>query len=331
MYKNILITGGLGYIGSHLADRLAHTLGNRIRIIVVDNLINSYPVSRKEFCIENIDINDLQELEKIFAKYEVDFVFHFAALTDARESRAKSFEYYNTNVGGTINVLKCIRKFKLDRFVFASSCSVYGNTRGSITEDISPSPISIYGKTKLICEEIIQEFCDEYHVESIVLRLFNVAGALSDGRMGENSKRKTRIFTNICDSVLLNKKFNIYGKDYETKDGTCGRDYIHVEDVAEICEKILLSFTENKFSIFNVGSGNLITNLDIVKEVERISGKKLNLFFKKGDVSDPSSVHANIGKLVKRYNWKPSRSSLKNIASTSLEWFSRGLDISFDK
>jgi UDP-glucose 4-epimerase len=329
MYKNILITGGLGYIGSHLIDRLNKTFGSDMRIIVIDNLVNSYPNNQKGFIVENIDINNLEKLDNIFAKYKIDFAFHLAALADARESQIKPFEYFNTNVGGTINVLKCIQKYNLKRFLFTSSCSIFGNTIGSVSEETTPNPISIYGKTKLICENIIKEFSNEYQIESIVLRLFNVAGAHSDGRLGENSKRKTRIVTSVCNSVLQNKTFSIFGKNYETKDGTCGRDYIHVEDVAEICEIIMLtSFFKSKFNLFNIGSNNLITNLDIVNEVENVTNQKINLIYEEGDNADPSSVHANIDKLIKHYNWKPRKSSLNNIITTSWKWFSKinGID-----
>jgi len=323
MYKNILITGGLGYIGSHLVDRLNKS-SNDIKIIIVDNLANSYQNDRKGFIFENIDINNLERLDNVFNKYRIDFVFHLAALVDARESQLRPFEYFNTNVGGTINVLKCIQKYNLKRFLFTSSCSIFGNTSGSVTEETIPNPISIYGKTKLICENIIQEFSYEYQIESIVLRLFNVAGAHSGGHIGENSKRKTRIITSVCNSVLQNKAFSIFGRNYKTKDGTCARDYVHVEDVAEICEKVMSTTRFNyKFNTFNVGSNNLVTNLDIVKEIENVTNQKINLIYEESDKADPSSVYSNIDKLIKYYDWKPSKSSLNNIIATSWRWFSK--------
>lgn len=323
MYKSILVTGGNGYIGSHLVDRLKSTHGTDVKIIVVDNLVNSSLQNHSEFIFENVDITNKELLNKVFTKYNIDFVFHLAALADARESQKIPFEYFETNVGGTLNVLRCIQEFKLNKFVFASSCSVYGNADGLIDENTDTNPISVYGHTKLICEKIIQDFSKEYKIQSVILRLFNVVGAHANGHIGEKSKKVTRIITRVCNSVLQNKTFSMYGKNYKTKDGTCGRDYIHVEDVAEIFEIIMQKVLDNAPDsvIFNVGSGNLTTNLEIVNEVQKFTGKKVDIIYEDENDADPHSVHSNITKLKKYFDWKPTRSSLGNIILTSWKWF----------
>lgn len=324
MYKNILVTGGNGYIGSHLVDRLKGTLGTDAKIIVVDNLVNSSLQNQPEFIFENIDITNKEMLSKVFAKHNIDFVFHLAALADARESQKIPFEYFETNIGGTLNVLRCIQEFKINKFIFASSCSVYGNAEGLIDEDTDTNPISVYGQTKLICEKIIQNFSKEYKIQSVVLRLFNVVGAHANGHIGEKSKKVTRIITKACNSVLQNKTFSIYGKNYKTKDGTCGRDYVHVDDVAEIFEIAMQKELKNATDsvILNLGSGNLTTNLEIVNEVQRVTGKKVDIIYEDANDADPHSVHSDISKLKNYFNWKPTRSSLGNIIETSWNWFS---------
>src|SRR5688572_28657145 len=170
MYKKILITGGAGYIGSHLVQKLKSDFGSKVEIVIVDNLSNSFEADLNNVFFEKVDINDSVKLSKIFSKYNFDFVYHLAALADARESQKIPFEYYQTNVGGTINVLNCIKNNKIKNFLFASSCSVYGNADSLITENTKLNPISVYGRTKLICEEIIQEFSNEFKINSIIFR-----------------------------------------------------------------------------------------------------------------------------------------------------------------
>lgn len=323
MYKKVLITGGAGYIGSHLAHEIKTNFGDKILVVIADNLVNSYKPKIKGVVFENTDITDMRSLSKIFSKYNFDFVYHLAALADARESQSIPFEYYKTNVEGTINVLDCIKKNKIKDFFFASSCSVYGNAGGEITEDVDLKPISVYGQTKLISEKIIEKFSYEFNINSTIFRLFNVAGAQSDGRLGELSKKKTRIITKACFAVLNNDTFKIYGKNYKTKDGTCGRDYVHVDDVVSAC-MMLLNNSKNhtNFSeIFNVGSSELVTNLEIVKQVEKISNKKVNLEFGEGSEADPESVVSKVDKIYKYYGWKPKKSSLENIVESSWNWF----------
>lgn len=324
MYKKILITGGAGYIGSHLARELKSVYGKNILLVVVDNLVNSYKPKINDIVFEKVDITDLSKLSKIFSKYKFDFVYHIAALADARESQAVPFEYYKTNVGGTINVLNCIKENKIKDFFFASSCSVYGNADGEITEDVEPNPISVYGQTKLISERIIQKFSYEFNINSTIFRLFNVAGAHESGEIGELSKKKTRIITNACFAVLSDSTFKIYGRNHKTKDGTCGRDYVHVEDVVSACVLLLKNTKchDNFSDVFNVGSCSLVTNLEIVKEVERVSKKVVNLEFGEGSLADPKSVVSKIDKIYKHYSWKPQKSSLDNIIKTSWYWFS---------
>jgi UDP-glucose 4-epimerase len=325
MYKKILITGGAGYIGSHLARELKSIYGKNILVVVVDNLINSYKPKINDIVFEKVDITDLPKLSKIFKKYNFDYVYHMAALADARESQSMPFEYYKTNVGGTITVLSCIKENKIKDFFFASSCSVYGNADGQITEDGLPQPVSMYGQTKLISENIVKSFSQEYKINSTIFRLFNVAGADDSKKLGERAKKSTRIITNACIAALGGTKFVIYGKTYSTKDGTCGRDYIHVNDVAEVCALLLnkRKVHKNYSETFNVGSGNLTTNLDIVKEIEKYSGNKINTIFNDPSGADPVSVVSDIYKISSYYNWSPTRSSLGIIIKTSWDWFSR--------
>lgn len=324
MYKKILITGGAGYIGSHLVHKLLSDFKNKVKIIVVDNFVNSYEQDIDGVLLEKVDINKLGELDKVFAKYKFNYVFHFAALADARESQNLAFEYFQTNVGGTINVLHCIAKNKIKNFLFASSCSVYGNLDGLITEDITPMPISVYGQTKLISEDIIKQFCKEYKINATIFRLFNVAGAGKNGLLGERSRKNTRIITNVCMAVLNSQPIKIYGNTYSTKDGTCGRDYVHVEDVTEACVAVLKNHKmyKNYSEVFNVGSCNLVTNLEIVKEVEEVSGVTVNISFGERNKADPQSVVSSIDKMHKLHRWKPRKSSISNIVKTSWYWFS---------
>lgn len=325
MYKKILVTGGAGYIGSHIVQNLKQAFGNKVKIVVVDNLANSYKSINPDVLFKNVDITDINNLSEVFSKHKFDFVYHMAALVDARESQKIPFEYYNANVCGTINVLNCMKNYKVKNLVFASSCSVYGNTNGLITEAIAPNPISVYGQTKLICETIIKKFSKEFKVNTTLLRLFNVVGANENGVIGERSKKNTRIVTNACFAAINNVPFVIFGNSHNTKDGTCGRDYVHVDDVSEIATMILLKSKKyaDYCEVFNVGSCNLVTNLEIVKEVEKVAYKNIKVNFAEGNIADPSSVVSNVDKLYKLYGWKPTRSSLSNIVKTSWIWFSK--------
>ena len=316
---NILITGGAGYIGRQIINLIDK---KKFNIVVVDNLNttkkNYLP---KNIKVEKINILNKKKLEKLFSFYNFDGVIHLAAKCVVSESQKYPDIYYETNIIGTKNVIRYSKKFKVKHFIFSSSCSIYGNSDGIVKENNKKKPVSYYGKTKLICENLIKRSFKNTKIKFVILRYFNVVGADLKNKIGEIGD-KDRLFNNISKKII-NKNFNIniYGNDYKTKDGTCIRDYMHVYDLAKIHLSCLKKFKHIRKSLeLNCSYGKGYSVLDIVKSFEKISKRKINLIYKERRNGDTEKVIASNKKLNQFIKWKPKFNKLDSMVSTTFLW-----------
>ena len=316
---NILITGGAGYIGRQIINLIDK---KKFNIVVVDNLNttkkNYLP---KNIKVEKINILNKKKLEKLFGFYNFDGVIHLAAKCVVSESQKYPDIYYETNIIGTKNVIRYSKKFKVKHFIFSSSCSIYGNSDGIVKENNKKKPVSYYGKTKLIGENLIKRSFKNTKIKFVILRYFNVVGADLKNKIGEIGD-KDRLFNNISKKIInKNFKINIYGNDYKTKDGTCIRDYMHVYDLARIHLICLKKFKHIKKSLeLNCSYGKGYSVLDIVKSFEKIAKRKINLIYKERRNGDTEKVIASNKKLNQFIKWKPKFNKLDSMVSTTFLW-----------
>ena len=316
---NILITGGAGYIGRQIINLIDK---KKFNIVVVDNLNttkkNYLP---KNIKVEKINILNKKKLEKLFSIYNFDGVIHLAAKCVVSESQKYPDIYYETNIIGTKNIIRYSKKFKVKHFIFSSSCSIYGNSDGIVKENNKKKPVSYYGKTKLIGENLIKRSFKNTKIKFVILRYFNVVGADLKNKIGEIGD-KDRLFNNISKKII-NKNFNIniYGNDYKTKDGTCIRDYMHVYDLAKIHLICLKKFKHIRKSLeLNCSYGKGYSVLDIVKSFEKIAKRKINLIYKERRNGDTEKVIASNKKLNQFIKWKPKFDKLDSMVSTTFLW-----------
>lgn len=319
MSKKILVTGGAGYIGSHVCKVL-----NQIKkeIIVVDNLSTGKKKFVKSGIFIKADLKNKKALEKIFSKYKIDSVIHLAASCLVGESQNKIEDYYNNNVIGTINLLDNMVKFKVKKIIFSSTCSVYGIKNKKIYENEKLEPINVYGETKKVCEEIIQTYSRVNKLNYIILRYFNAAGADLMTELGEDRKNETHLIPLIFRSIKNKVPVNIFGNDYNTRDKTCVRDYIHVLDIARAHIRSLFFLNKNKKSlIFNLGTGKGLSVLEVVKITSEITNKKITYRFLPRRKGDPSYLVASSEKVKKKLNFENKYSDPKIIIKTAWKWF----------
>ena len=317
--NNILITGGAGYIGSHIVEQLVKT---KAKIIIIDNMETGYKkLINKDAIFVKGDIKNLKQLSKLFYKYKINSVIHLAAYLNVSEAEKNKKKYYENNVRGTLNVVKCCKNTNVKNIVFSSSCSIYGNTKGAVDENKKANPKGYYAYTKYEGEKIIKKYAKKFKYNFAILRYFNIAGASKSNKIGEINSSHGHLFKNIAiQSLKKNPKINIYGKDYKTKDGTCVRDYMHVSDLSSAHIKAL-KFINNKSKsiILNCGYGKGYSVLEIVKIFKKMN-KNLKINFTKKRMGDVGSVFANTKKFNKTLKLKMKYNSIEKILASSIKW-----------
>ena len=310
---SILVTGGAGYIGSHTTVELLDTGEN---IIILDNFSNSSPevldkikqITKKDFKFYKVDLLDENALDKVFEENNIDEVIHFAGLKAVGESVEKPIEYYNNNITGTLNLLKVMKKYNCKKIVFSSSATVYGNPKTlPIKEDFPLSTTNPYGATKLMIEQILQDVnVADKDFRVAILRYFNPIGAHKSGLIGEVPNGIPNNIMPYIVRVAVGKynELTVFGKDYDTEDGTGVRDYIHVVDLAKGHLSALKKIRENSgVQIYNLGTGRGYSVLELVKTFEKVNNVKVN--YKIGDrrPGDIASCFADVNKAKKEMNW----------------------------
>ena len=314
--KKILVTGGLGYIGSHTVVELQN---EGYDVVVIDNLNNSSDqvqsriesITGKPFELLVGDVNDTVALQSLFNKHSFDGVIHFAAYKAVGESVENPIMYYQNNVSGLISVLEAMNTFKVSNLIFSSSCTVYGAaTDLPVTENtLIQKAESPYGTTKILGEDIIQDFAKHKAFKSILLRYFNPVGAHPSAQIGE---LPLGVPSNLIPFVTqtaagIRAQLTVYGDDYATLDGTCIRDYIHVVDLAKARVKALKYADEmtKSVDVFNVGTGNGTTVLEVIRAFENINGIKLNYKIGPRRPGDVEQIWADTSKVTEALGWKP--------------------------
>ena len=324
----ILITGGAGYIGSHTVLNLIEKTD--YKIIIFDNLENGHietintllEINPDKIIFAKGDLRNIEDIENVFNKYSIDGVIHFAAFALVEESVQNPSNYYRNNIYGTLNLLDTMIKHNVKRIVFSSTCATYGDIveQTPIDEKHPQNPINPYGYSKLAVERIMDDYDKAYKLKSIRLRYFNVTGADEKGRIGEWHEPETHLIPNILKSND-NKVFTIFGDDYDTRDGTCIRDYVNVLDLAEahrLSYEYLIK--ENKTDVFNIGTGEGYSVKEVFEACERVLNKKIPVEIKGRRAGDPAVLYADIGKVKSILDWKAKKSLEESIKSAYL-WY----------
>ena len=319
MVKNVLITGGAGYIGSHTTEIL---IKNNKRVFIVDDLSTGFKkLVNKKAKFYKVNILNDKKIKEIIIKNNIDSVIHLAAVLSVGESEKNPRKYNKINITGTKKLLKSIKSTFVKNIIFSSTCAVYKDGFSKVNEKTELGPTSVYGKTKVKCEKLIKNFCFKNKLNYGILRYFNVAGASSSGKIGQIN-RGDQLFKNL--SLEIKKKkpiFKIYGSNYKTKDGTCIRDYIHVSDISEIHYKILLKIDKKKISkIIKCGYGKGVSVKDVVNEFRKYANKNLKIIEYSKREGDMVKVISDSRKLKKFINWKPKYNNLGKIIKTCLNW-----------
>lgn len=319
-HRYILITGGAGYIGSHV-NKLLNQKG--YRTIVFDNLITGHRefVKWGEFILG--DLSDKEQIRFCFRKYPINVVMHFSAFAYVGESINNPARYYQNNVSNTLNLLEIMIEFDVKYFIFSSTCATYGIPKKiPITEDHPQSPINPYGKSKLMIEEILKDYDRAYGIKHINLRYFNAAGADPDGDIGECHNPETHLIPlAIYVALGINDHIKIFGTDYPTKDGTCIRDYIHVTDLADVHIKSMeYLISTNKSDSFNIGNGNGYSVKEVIDVIRKISKRNVKVIETERREGDPPVLISSNQKAEELLGWNPRYGDIETIIETAWRW-----------
>ncbi len=321
MANSIIVSGGAGYIGSIVCRQLQK---EGWRVIIVDNLSTGRIENIKGMIFHKADYADFNWLEGVVKEYAPIMVMHFAASAIVSESMEQPFKYYENNVVKFLSFINNLIKFGIKKIIFSSSAAVYGEPQAiPIKEEQKLAPNNVYGHTKKICEEVLHYCSQIYGLNYISLRYFNAAGAALEFNLGEYHEGETHLIPNILLSLLGKRpKFQLYGNDYPTPDGTCIRDFVHVLDISQahlLAANYLLN--NNVCDVFNIGNEKGYSIKEVVQVAEKITRKKLDLEFSQRRRGDPSVLIADSSKIKKILNWRPSHSSLEEIIGSQWIFF----------
>ena len=325
---NVLLTGGAGYIGTHTCIELinaGHT------VVVADNFSNSSPkaierveeITGKKIPLYNIDVCDVEALDKLFAENKIDAVIHFAAFSLVAESMKDPLKYFDNNTAGMVKLLEVMNEFDIKYIVFSSTAATYGiPEKMPIYEDDPQLPINPYGESKLMMEKIMRWADEAYGIKFVALRYFNVAGAKPDGSIGEDHHPETHLLPIVLQVAMGEReKLQIFGDDYNTPDGTNVRDYVHPFDLAD-AHILAVDYLRNgnESSAFNLGSSTGFSNLEIVKAAREVTGKEIPAEIAARRGGDPDTLIAASEKARKVLGWKPEFDDIHKIIETAWKW-----------
>ena len=315
---SIFITGGAGYIGSHITEQF---INKKYNVIILDNLQTGHKklINQKANFIKG-DINNEKLVNNIIKQYNIQTIIHLAAYLNVSEAETSKLNYWNNNVTGTECLLSACKNSNVKNFIFSSSCSIYGNVKGSVNEKTKPNPQGYYAYTKLKGEKLIKKYSKKYKFKYAILRYFNIAGASRSGKIGQIESHGQLIKNIAIQSLKKKPTINIFGNDYPTKDGTCVRDYIHVSDLADIHIKVLDYLENNKKSlILNCGYGKGYSVQEILTIFKKIK-KNLTINYQKRRPGDIAQVYSNTKKLNQLLKWKSKYNDMNKIIKSAIDW-----------
>ncbi|MBD3842260.1 MAG: UDP-glucose 4-epimerase GalE [Campylobacterales bacterium] len=331
MSKHILVVGGAGYIGSHIVRQLSFESNNKVTI--VDNLcggnFDSISVLKKFFHEENfefinLDISNFKKVEELFEHNTFYAVIHLAAHLQVGESVQNPLKYYMNNTINTANLIRCCEKYGVNKFIFSSKAAVYGEPKViSIGENTTTNPINPYGMSKLMSEQVLKDMAKaNKNFKYVILRYFNVAGGSDDNMLGECHVPETHLIPLVVHTALGKRdKIMMFGDDYPTPDGSCIRDYVHVEDLASAHLKALEYLTEGDESdVFNCGYGHRYSVKEVIQMVKKVSGVDFKVEVVERREGDPSELIADNKKIIDKMGWKPEYDCLELICQSALKW-----------
>ncbi len=316
----ILICGGAGYIGSHVNKLLSR---NGYETVVFDNLVYGHREAVRWGSFEQGDLRNIAELENVFRKYRIDAVLHFAAYAYVGESVTDPEKYYFNNVSNTLNLLRVMREHDCDKFIFSSTCATYGEPeRVPITEDMPQRPVNPYGASKLMVERILRDYGAAYGLQFVVLRYFNAAGADPDGEVGESHTPETHLIPLVLDAANGKREdIRVFGCDYDTPDGSCIRDYIHVYDLATAHMLALRRLEKGLGSdCFNLGNARGVSVLEVIDSAKRITGRDFKVTMVGRRPGDPAKLVGSCEKARGVLGWNPVYEDIDTIVSHAWQW-----------
>ncbi len=318
----ILVTGGAGYIGSHTVRLLAD---KGYQIIVLDNLVYGHRDAIVNPDVELIvgDLGDKELTGRLFEYHEIAAVIHFAAYAYVGESVSDPEKYYQNNIAAPLNLLEVMRKNGCDKFIFSSTCATFGNPQYvPIDENHPQNPINPYGQSKLMLEKIVKDYAHAYGTKYTFLRYFNAAGASADSRIGEDHNPETHLIPLILDAANGDRPhITVFGTDYDTPDGTCIRDYIHVDDLATAHLAALEHLLGGKEStICNLGTGVGVSVKEMIRVVEEVTGKTVPVVYGDRRAGDPPYLYSNPENAKKVFDWEAKYKNIKDIIAHAWAW-----------
>ncbi|MDR0676511.1 MAG: UDP-glucose 4-epimerase GalE [Elusimicrobiota bacterium] len=314
----ILVFGGAGYIGSH---SVKHLLENGYDCVVADNLVYGHKDAVLVKNFEKVDLKDKDGLDKLFKKYKIDTVIHFAAYAYVGESVVNPQKYYQNNVIGTLNLLDTMIANNVKKIVFSSTCAVYGNPEYTPIDEKHPqNPISPYGQSKLMIEKIMADYQKAYNLKYIALRYFNASGACDNAKIGESHNPETHLIPLVLKAIKGDiKNITVFGTDYDNFDGTCIRDYIHVEDLA-LAHRLALEKLDEFNGYINLGTGIGTSVKEIIKTAEKVTGKKCPVIYGDRRAGDPPKLFANNDMAKDVLGWEIKFNKIEDILKSAWEW-----------
>lgn len=332
MRPSVLVVGGAGYIGSHMVKMLAREGHD---VTTLDNLSRGHRDAVVAGRLVESDLLNPRDLERLFKQTKFDLVMHFAAFCYVGESMTEPLKYYRNNVTGTVNLLSAMKDAGINMFVFSSSCATYGIPKKlPIPESHNQSPINPYGRTKLFVERILIDCADAHGLNSIALRYFNAAGCDPEGELGERHDPETHLIPLVLLEALrvlrggnpMETTLAVYGNDFDTYDGTCIRDYIHVDDLCAahlLAAKRLLEKRVDGFEAYNLGNGTGFSVKEVIEVSRRVTGQPIEYKVTDRRLGDPPELVGSAEKAKAVLCWKPEFEKLETIIETAWKWFSK--------
>ena len=332
MTRSILVTGGAGYIGSHMVKRLVRE-GHRVTVF--DNFSTGHPDAISSAELVEGDLRVAADVVRAFDRQKIDVVMHFAAACYVGESVHQPARYYANNVSGTLNLLNVMHEHAVRQLVFSSTCSTYGDPLTlPMNEDHPQRPVNPYGMSKLTAERAMADYGHAYGLRTVALRYFNAAGCDPEGDLGERHDPETHLIPLILREALrvraggdpADTRLQVFGNDFDTPDGTCVRDYVHIVD---LCSAHLLALNRlgsrdrHGFEAFNLGTGNGYSVMDVIETCRRITGQEIRYRFAQRRAGDPARLVASAARAHAELGWSPQFNALDAIVETAWRWFSR--------